>query len=42
MKTSTVNHWENGKRVPQPYLLQRLWELKGEVDTEELKRKRRS
>ncbi len=28
---STVNHWENGKRVPQPFLLRRLLELKGEV-----------
>jgi len=28
---STVNHWENGKRVPQPFLLRRLLEMKGEV-----------
>jgi transcriptional regulator with XRE-family HTH domain len=29
---STVNHWENGKRTPQPFLVQRLLELKREVD----------
>lgn len=29
---STVNHWENGKRAPQPFLLQRLREMKGELD----------
>ena len=28
---STVNHWENGKRTPQPYLLRRLLELKEEA-----------
>ena len=28
---STVNHWENGKRVPQPFLVRRLLELKGEL-----------
>jgi putative transcriptional regulator len=28
---STVNHWENGKRVPQPFLLRRLLELRGEI-----------
>jgi len=28
---STVNHWENGKRVPQPFLLRRLLELKEEI-----------
>ncbi len=28
---STVNHWENGKRMPQPFLLRRLLELKSEV-----------
>jgi predicted nucleotidyltransferase/DNA-binding XRE family transcriptional regulator len=30
---STVNHWENGKRVPQPFLTRRLLELKDELDT---------
>jgi len=29
---STVNHWENGKRIPQPFLLRRLREIKGELD----------
>jgi putative transcriptional regulator len=29
---STVNHWENGKRVPQPFLLRRLQEIKDELD----------
>ena len=28
---STVNHWENGKRMPQPFLIRRLLELKEEV-----------
>ncbi|MGQ9633404.1 MAG: helix-turn-helix domain-containing protein [Bryobacteraceae bacterium] len=28
----TVNHWENGKRAPQPFLLRRLREMKGELD----------
>ena len=32
---STVNHWENGKRKPQPYLIQRLVELKKEIDAKE-------
>jgi len=35
---STVNHWENGKRTPQPYLVQRLVELKKEADAEEAAR----
>jgi putative transcriptional regulator len=29
---STVNHWENGKRVPQPFLLRRLQEIKDGLD----------
>jgi transcriptional regulator with XRE-family HTH domain len=29
---STVNHWENGKRSPQPFLLRRLHEMKHELD----------
>ena len=29
---STVNHWENGKRNPQPYLLRRLLEMKEDLD----------
>ena len=28
---STVNHWENGKRMPQPFLVKRLLELKAEL-----------
>lgn len=28
---STVNHWENGKRTPQPFLKRRLLELRDEV-----------
>jgi putative transcriptional regulator len=39
---STVNHWENGKRTPQPYLVQRLRELKEELDSEKSKARRRS
>ncbi len=30
---STVNHWENGKRAPQPFLLRRLLEMKEEART---------
>ena len=30
---STVNHWENGKRTPQPFLLERLRELQEEIET---------
>jgi len=37
---STVNHWENGKRVPQPFLLRRLVELKDELDGKKQRRKR--
>jgi transcriptional regulator with XRE-family HTH domain len=29
---STVNHWENGKRIPQPFLLRRLMEIKEDLD----------
>lgn len=28
---STVNRWENGKRMPQPFLVRRLLELKEEL-----------
>ena len=28
---SSVNHWENGKRTPQPFLIRRLLELKQEL-----------
>ncbi len=36
---SSVNHWENGKRTPQPLLVRRLLELKEELD-QKTKRKR--
>ena len=29
---SSVNHWENNKRTPQPFLLRRLIEMKEELD----------
>lgn len=29
---STVNHWENGKRTPHPFLLRRLQELMEETE----------
>ena len=29
---STVNHWENGKRVPLPFLARRLLEIKHELE----------
>ena len=34
---STVNHWENGKRVPLPFLAKRLIELKEELDSQDAK-----
>ncbi len=39
---STVNHWENGKRTPQPFLVQRLLELKRELDARRPKGRRGS
>jgi DNA-binding transcriptional regulator YiaG len=33
---STVNHWENGKRVPLPFLIRRLVEMKEELDALDL------
>ncbi len=35
---STVNHWENGKRVPLPFLVRRLLEMKEELDSKKRKR----
>ncbi len=32
---STVNHWENGKRTPQPFLVRRLLEMKAELDAKQ-------
>jgi transcriptional regulator with XRE-family HTH domain len=29
---STVNHWENGKRMPQPFLLRRLLQLQEQAE----------
>ncbi len=29
---STVNHWENGKRIPLPFLVKRLEDMKRELD----------
>ncbi|OQW39153.1 MAG: hypothetical protein A4C66_11255 [Nitrospira sp. HN-bin3] len=34
---STVNHWENGKRVPLPFLVKRLVEMKAELDEQNAK-----
>ena len=34
---STVNHWENGKRVPLPFLVKRLSEMKKDLDEDESK-----
>ncbi len=36
---STVNHWENGKRTPLPFLVRRLLELKRKLDRKSEKRK---
>lgn len=36
---STVNHWENGKRVPQPFLVRRLLEMKEELDSAQRKKR---
>ena len=30
---SPVNHWENGKRIPQHFLNRRLREMKEKLDT---------
>ena len=30
----SVNHWENGKRRPQPFLIRRLLEIKEELGAE--------
>jgi DNA-binding XRE family transcriptional regulator len=34
---STVNHWENGKRMPLPFLVKRLLEMKEELDARDQK-----
>lgn len=38
---STVNHWENGKRVPLPFLVKRLVEVKEQLDTQDAKPSRK-
>ena len=38
---STVNHWENGKRAPQPFLVKRLLQLKEEIEAQEKKAAKR-
>lgn len=38
---STINNWENGRRKPQPFLVQRLLELKREVEATKTNVKRR-
>lgn len=37
---STVNHWENGKRVPLPFLVRRLVEMKENLDRSKRKSRR--
>lgn len=32
---STVNQWENGRRVPQPFLLRRLLEMKEKLHVDQ-------
>ncbi len=32
---STVNRWENGKRLPLPFLVKRLLEMREELDSKE-------
>jgi putative transcriptional regulator len=37
----TVNHWENGKQVPLPFLVKRLVEMKEELDSQDAKSPRK-
>ena len=37
---STINQWENGRRNPQPYLFQRLLQIKEETDGKQAKGKK--
>lgn len=37
---STVNHWENGKRMPLPFLVKRLIEMKQELDAKNSQERR--
>jgi len=34
---STVNHWESGRRVPLPFLVKSLVEIKEELDSRNTK-----
>lgn len=38
---STVNHWENGKRLPLPFLERRLVEMRGELNSHDKKSQRK-
>jgi len=39
---STVNHWENGKGVPLPFLVKRSLEMKQSLDDNESNQPRRN
>ncbi len=39
---STVNHWENGKRTPLPFLVQRLLQMKKALRKKRAPRKQSS
>jgi predicted transcriptional regulator len=38
---SIVNHRENGKRIPLPFLVKRLVEMKAELDSQETNPRKR-
>lgn len=38
---STVNHWENGKRIPQPFLLKRLQDMEASLQPKPESQKKR-
>jgi transcriptional regulator with XRE-family HTH domain len=37
----TVNNWENGKRMPLPFLLRRLIEMRDELEAQDRKTSKR-
>jgi putative transcriptional regulator len=37
----TVNNWENGKRMPLPFLLKRLMEMRDELEAQDKRPSRR-
>lgn len=39
---SSVNHWENGKRTPQPFLARRLLEMEKILSRKQASQKRSS